>query len=816
MNRINLILKNKLNKKSKINVLKFTVAFLVIVSLSMLFLNKVYANTTPTGPSAEDVINILDRTLGTIVNFLVTVTKLIVLLVITILDLLIPEMTIDKILFNELSLINLKFLSTEIGKGMGFDNIVNLFASGSRLFLLGVIAVQFVILIIIAIKGLLNATSGAGIAETKKSLITWAKSMFVSIVITIAGFFIIFANQMIVEGLKSAINTSALNGARGIDGMLKKTAWTNWDIKGNIAFLLFFGIRFQAWALYIYYLRRVLKVLYMLLMGPMVSITMALSSVGAAKSGLSKWLKEFMGTVFIQPVHIIIYLALVVTLLSSADSFQKGLTPGVTDLIPYAILILGALKFIFKAEKFFDKYFTLTSGAEGMGVSTAILGGTIIARGRKYLEKGAKIADKAKEVSTNVNFKKYQVGAKKKDSGSDSKVHISTKPVDESKKKLGFNSDEKAKFNIKKEKVNSKMNNVLENAKTKFNNVSLPIVEKMSKTKTYKLVSAFRNTKSQAVLDQKKNDKAAKKIFRKHNPLKKKALKGIAKKAGYGLAFVAQNSISDNIIGPRTSIALTNAGAKNAAKIGKGIKNSKMFKKGYIPKFAAKISKNGISFKEKREENAELATERFAKEQIRLANKVSRLSGEENIDLHTDKGMEQLDYRNRYILDRQLSGELNKEFEEARSAFENEIQKMYGLTFAQTKEATDEFIREIEKGKDYNYDELTSVQNRFALVLAEMEQAQTILAFNDIIDVASGVDPNSKEYKVPKLDLPDYLEDDKYNDSPNRKLRHYNEVQNYTPYVLDEVKQELKEGESEKEELKQLIENIANETKKFK
>ena len=90
MNRINLILKNKLNKKSKINVLKFTVAFLVIVSLSMLFLNKVYANTTPTGPSAEDVINILDRTLGTIVNFLVTVTKLIVLLVITILDLLIP------------------------------------------------------------------------------------------------------------------------------------------------------------------------------------------------------------------------------------------------------------------------------------------------------------------------------------------------------------------------------------------------------------------------------------------------------------------------------------------------------------------------------------------------------------------------------------------------------------------------------------------------------------------------------------------------------------------------------------------------------
>ena len=65
---------------------------------------------------------------------------------------------------------------------------------------------------------------------------------------------------------------------------------------------------------FIFYFQRVLKVALYIILSPLVCMTYAIDKAGDGRAqGFNNWLKEFMMTIFIQPIHLIIYVVFVYT-----------------------------------------------------------------------------------------------------------------------------------------------------------------------------------------------------------------------------------------------------------------------------------------------------------------------------------------------------------------------------------------------------------------------------------------------------------------------------------------------------------------------
>ena len=65
---------------------------------------------------------------------------------------------------------------------------------------------------------------------------------------------------------------------------------------------------------FVFYFQRVLKIALYIIISPLVCMTYAIDKAGDGRAqGFNQWLKEFMMTIFIQPIHLIIYVVFVYT-----------------------------------------------------------------------------------------------------------------------------------------------------------------------------------------------------------------------------------------------------------------------------------------------------------------------------------------------------------------------------------------------------------------------------------------------------------------------------------------------------------------------
>lgn len=65
---------------------------------------------------------------------------------------------------------------------------------------------------------------------------------------------------------------------------------------------------------FVFYFQRVLKIALYIIISPLVCMTYAIDKAGDGRAqGFNNWLKEFMMTIFIQPIHLIIYVVFVYT-----------------------------------------------------------------------------------------------------------------------------------------------------------------------------------------------------------------------------------------------------------------------------------------------------------------------------------------------------------------------------------------------------------------------------------------------------------------------------------------------------------------------
>ena len=293
------------------------------------------------------------------------------------------------IFFNKYKLLDVNFFDVD-GAGdktltYSFRTAVSGWYYAMRLIASGIL---LVILVYVGIRMALSTVADEK-AKYKKMLVDWVCSLLLIFVLQYIAVFIIYSNNAIVEALRSTLSDSTVEDSIGdmmVDIGLK--AITGVGIPSIVAVIVFVIIVFQTIAFLVAYISRMIKVGFLIIISPLISLTYTIDKMGDGKAqALGNWLKEFIFTILIQPFHCIMYLAFVRTAFSlivgeqDVSIFQAFtdipalFTDGDFNQIVNGALAILCLKFIKDGEDIVRKIFgfqddnSSTSFAAGMAVS---------------------------------------------------------------------------------------------------------------------------------------------------------------------------------------------------------------------------------------------------------------------------------------------------------------------------------------------------------------------------------------------------------------------------------------------------------------
>lgn len=270
-------------------------------------------------------------------------------------------------------------------------------------------AVLLCILIYVGIRMALSTIADEK-AKYKKMLYDWACSLALIFVLQYIAIFTIEVNNIIVDFLREAIwqQTPEAVDSSGVMGKIAEQAMLGMGISSIVATIVFCMMVYQTVCFMIAYLQRMLKVGFLILISPLISITYSIDKIGDGKAqALDKWLKEFVYTVLTQPFHCIIYYTFVVTAMKLLvdespllDSIGNLFDGGFNHLANGVIVIL-CIKFISDGERAIKKIFnfqdddSMTSMAAGAAIGMAAL-----SNAKKIGQTAGKGFNKAKSFST--------------------------------------------------------------------------------------------------------------------------------------------------------------------------------------------------------------------------------------------------------------------------------------------------------------------------------------------------------------------------------------------------------------------------------
>ena len=287
------------------------------------------------------------------------------------------------IFFNKYTFFDVDFF--ELSTGNGMINIVRLRVA-QWFYILRTIsaAVLLAILIYVGIRMAIS-TIAEDKAKYKKMFWDWMCSLALIFVLQYIAIFTIEANNAIVSFLRNY-------GYNDIDQAISdimSQAMGPMGIGPLVSTFVYCMIIFQTIAFMLVYIKRMIKVGFLIVISPMISITYSIDKMGDGKAqALNKWLKEFVYTILIQPFHCIMYLAFVNTamkLLSTgatiSDVMNEGLWEAVGNMNQLAngFLAILCLKFINDGEKAIRKIFNfqddenMTSLAAGAAIGMAAI-----------------------------------------------------------------------------------------------------------------------------------------------------------------------------------------------------------------------------------------------------------------------------------------------------------------------------------------------------------------------------------------------------------------------------------------------------------
>lgn len=211
------------------------------------------------------------------------------------------------IFFNKVKILDINFF--EIGSDV---NIVNTIRTGiaSWYYALRLVAMSILLVLLIYI-GIRMAIStiASEKARYQKMLIDWVVSLVLIFLINYIIVFVITLNNNIVSAIEKGVKTESVS--QTYESI--RNLGFNWkDIDSIPATVIYCMLVVQVFGLMITYFNRMLKVAFLIIISPLITLTYAVDRMGDGKAqAFGNWMKEFIFTVITQIFHCIIYMSMI-------------------------------------------------------------------------------------------------------------------------------------------------------------------------------------------------------------------------------------------------------------------------------------------------------------------------------------------------------------------------------------------------------------------------------------------------------------------------------------------------------------------------
>lgn len=276
------------------------------------------------------------------------------------------KLTIDKIIFNKVPLLDVNvFSDTAGGYKLKDDSSLQIIrdsvASWYYIIRNITIAVMLIILIYVGIRMAITTVASEK-AEYKRMLVSW-----------VVGFLIIFLIQyflILVLNINSTILGWIMKSQNSLgfeDGIYETVRRKAYEIKfssgmaGTILYIILIILMIKF--LYVY-LKRFLAVCILIVMAPMMGASYAISKVRTGKAkAFTRWMKDYTLLVLIQSVHALIYTIFLTVVLEITNESLAGI-----------VLALIVMNFMLKAANIFTSIFGMVGDKTGSKSLGTILG----------------------------------------------------------------------------------------------------------------------------------------------------------------------------------------------------------------------------------------------------------------------------------------------------------------------------------------------------------------------------------------------------------------------------------------------------------
>lgn len=264
------------------------------------------------------------------------------------------------------------------------------------------LVILLVILIYVGIRMALASVAEEK-AKYKKMLFDWVCSLCLVFVLHYIAIFVIQLNSAIIRALEEIASQTSISNVMGDIGW---NAILDVGIDSITSVLVYAILVFQIIGYVIAYFNRMLKIGFLLIISPLITITYSIDKMGDGKSqALNNWLKEFIYTILIQPFHCIIYITFVsiafkLLVLEVDESLLQDALVRTTQYNQLAngVLAIMCIKFIKEAEGMVRKIFNFKDDGNGVSLAAGLMVTSAALSKANNLGKGArKFVNNAKD-----------------------------------------------------------------------------------------------------------------------------------------------------------------------------------------------------------------------------------------------------------------------------------------------------------------------------------------------------------------------------------------------------------------------------------
>ena len=275
------------------------------------------------------------------------------------------------IFFNKVALFDINFFKIE---NLSKDSLIYKYRTGIATWYYVLRGISLSMLLVVLIYVGINmafTTIASEKAKFKKMLIDWITSVCLLFLTAFIISFIISLNATIINAIEQFCDSTVINDTYT---QLEIIAYKVWDLNSIPATIIYGILVFQTLALCISYFFRMLKLAFLVLISPLITITYSIDKISDGKAqALGAWLKEFVFTVLIQPFHCIIYMVFIKMAFSIL--LQKQQLQLDREAIAAGVIAMLCILFVKDAEKLVKRIFSFQDDGSG----TSILTGTAVA-----------------------------------------------------------------------------------------------------------------------------------------------------------------------------------------------------------------------------------------------------------------------------------------------------------------------------------------------------------------------------------------------------------------------------------------------------